>query len=198
MKELKAQLVSALLVILTMAAIVGAAFNFQQQGRFHLPEDGVTWVDRTVGEIDRPVALFIATGSPAEKAGVHTGDVLVSIDDLPIENALEATQVLARLGAWRKAKYELMRGATEVVANNVIIGEAEHDSTIYYQYAVGVLYLGIGLFVYYRRSSAPRALHFFLLCLSSFILSTFHYTGKLNNFDKIIYWGNLAANFLGP
>ncbi len=80
----------------------------------------------------------------------------------------------------------------------MIIGEAEHDSTIYYQYAVGVLYLGIGLFVYYRRSSAPRALHFFLLCLSSFILSTFHYTGKLNNFDKIIYWGNLAANFLAP
>jgi hypothetical protein len=142
--------------------------------------------------------MFISPGSPGERAGVHTGDILVSIDDLPIENALEATQVLARLGAWRKAKYDLMRGSTEVTVNDVIIGEAEHDSTIYYQYAVGVLYLGIGLFVYYRRSSAPRALHFFLLCLSSFILSTFHYTGKLNNFDKIIYWGNLAANFLGP
>ncbi len=25
------------------------------------------------------------------------------------------------------------------------------------------------------------------------MLSTFHYTGKLNNFDKVMYWGNVAA-----
>ncbi len=202
MKELKAQLVSALLVIITMAAIVGAAFNFQQQSRFHLPEDGVTWIDRTVadpaiGALDRPTATYITPGSPAEKAGIRVGDVLVSIDNFTIDNSLEATQVLARLGAWRKAEYKLLRGNIEV-SPNVIIGEAEHDSTLYYQYAVGVLYLGIGLFVYFRRGGAPQALHFFLLCLSSFILSTFHYTGKLNGFDKTVYWANLTANFLAP
>lgn len=197
MKELKVQLVRALLVILTMAAIVAAAINFQQQSRFHLPEDGVTWVDRTVGETNRAVAMFVSPGSPGEKAGIRAGDVLVSIDNYPIESALDATQVMARLGAWRKASYEIKRGDVQF-SPGVIIGEAEHDSTLYYQYAVGVLYLGIGLFVYFRRSSAPRALHFFLLCFSSFILSAFHYTGKLNNFDKIIYWGNLFANFLGP
>ena len=80
----------------------------------------------------------------------------------------------------------------------VIIGEVTRDSTLYYQYAVGVMYLGIGLFVYFRRGSAPRALHFFLLCLASFVLSTFHYTGKLNNFDKVIYLGNVMAWFLAP
>ena len=84
------------------------------------------------------------------------------------------------------------------VTFNVIIGEAERDSTLIYQYAVGAVYLAIGLFVYFRRGSAPRALHFFLLCLASFVLSTFHYSGKLNNFDKIIYLGNLVAGFLAP
>ena len=61
-----------------------------------------------------------------------------------------------------------------------------------------MVYLAIGLFVYFRRGSAPRALHFFLLCLASFVLSTFHYTGKLNNFDKVIYLGNVVAWFLAP
>ncbi len=55
------------------------------------------------------------------------------------------------------------------------------------------MYLAIGLFVYFRRRNAPRALHFFLLCLASFVMSTFHYTGKLNNFDKVIYLGNVVA-----
>ena len=39
-------LVSGLLAVLTVAAAIAAAINFQQQGRYHLPDDGVTWVDR--------------------------------------------------------------------------------------------------------------------------------------------------------
>ena len=141
--------------------------------------------------------MYVAPGSPAEKAGIHEGDSLISIDGLRIGRAEEATEVLARLGTWHKAEYKIVQGGTEVPAP-VIIGEVTRDSTLYYQYAVGVLYLGIGLFVYFRRGSAPRALHFFLLCLASFVLSTFHYTGKLNNFDKVIYLGNVVAGFLAP
>jgi len=51
----------------------------------------------------------------------------------------------------------------------------------------------IGLFVYLRRGNADKAVHFYTLCLASFILSCFHYTSKLNNFDKVIYWGNVIA-----
>ena len=80
----------------------------------------------------------------------------------------------------------------------MIIGQVERDSTIFYQYAVAVIYLAIGLFVYFRRGNAPRALHFFLLCLASFIMSAFHYSGKLNNFDKVIYLGNVIAGYLAP
>jgi two-component system NtrC family sensor kinase len=194
MKELKQQFVSALLVIVTVAAVVAAAINLQQQSRFHLPDDGATWMDQAGSRV---AALYLAPGSPALKAGLRAGDVLISIDSVKIENAIDATQVLARLGAWRKAEYKVLRGGVELTAN-VIIGEAERDSTIFYQYAAGGVYLAIGLFVYFRRGSAPRALHFFLLCLASFILSTFHYSGKLNNFDKIIYLGNVVAGFLAP
>ena len=197
MRELKQQLVSALLVIFTVAAVVAAAINFQQQSRYHLPDDGVTWLDKTSAQSSRVEAIYVTRGSPGEKAGIHVGDVLVSIEGVKVEQASDAMQVLARLGPWRKAEYQIKHDGVEVPAN-VIIGEADRDSTIFYQYAVGLGYLAIGLFVYFRRRSAPRALHFFLLCLASFVMSAFHYSGKLNSFDKFIYFGNVIAGFVAP
>src|SRR5580658_1143565 len=202
MREFRQQLVSALLVIVTVAAVIAAAINFQQQSRFALPDDGVAWVDQpaadqTRGDSDRVVASYVTPGSPALKAGLRTGDVLLSIEGVRMDNALKATEVLARLGPWRQADYEIQRGGVKFTAK-VIIGQVERDSTIFYQYAVAVIYLAIGLFVYFRRGNAPRALHFFLLCLASFIMSSFHYSGKLNNFDKVIYLGNVIAGYLAP
>ncbi len=199
MKELKQQFVNALLVIVTVAVAVAAAINFQQQSRFHLPDDGVTWLDQDHGDGQNSsiTAVYVLPGSPGEKAGIHKGDELLAIADVPIQESQDVTAILARLGAWRKTEYRVNRKGVEVTFN-VIIGEAERDSTLFYQYAVGAVYLAIGLFVYFRRVGAPRSLHFFLLCLASFVVSTFHYSGKLNNFDKVIYLGNLVAGFLAP
>jgi hypothetical protein len=197
MKELKQQLASALLVIVTAAVVIAAARNFQQQSKFRLPDDGVTWLDRATSDGEQAVAVNVAAGSPGEKAGIHVGDALVSIGGLHITHSIEATEALVRLGAWKKTEYKILHDGIEVPAN-VIIAEEERNSTIYYQYAVGAAYLIIGLYVYFRRRTAPSALHFFLMCLASFVLSTFHYTGKLNTFDKLIYYGNVVAGFLAP
>src|SRR4051794_30935906 len=106
MKELRQQLVNALLVIITVAAVVAAAINLQQQNKFHLPDDGVTWLDHSRGaqQNSTVVAVFVAPGSPGEKAGIHKGDSLVSIADLSIQRALDVTAVLARLGSWKKVE----------------------------------------------------------------------------------------------
>ena len=192
-KDLKGQFVSALLFILTIAAVSCAIINFRQHSLFHLPDDGVTWVDRD-GKV---VALHVQRGAGVENAGIHAGDVLVRIQGLPIRKSTEVPEALSRFPLWSKVTYLYRRNGQEVQAP-VIIGENIPDSTIYYQYAVGFLYLLIGLFVYYRRVNAPRAVHFFVLCLSSFILCCFHYTGKLNPFDMVIYWGNVLAGLLAP
>ena len=55
---------------------------------------------------------------------------------------------------------------------------------------IALFYLGIGLYVLLRRWTAPKSTHFYLFCLVSFIFYSFHYTGKFNDFDWMIYWSN--------
>ncbi|MCS7025348.1 MAG: ATP-binding protein [Bryobacteraceae bacterium] len=209
MKELKTQLINALLVVLTVAAVIAAGINFQQQSRYRLPDDGVSWVDRTIpkggarapgeaGSLQRQVvASIVSPDGPGARAGIKPGDVVLRINGSLIESANAVPQVLARLGAWSKAEYLLLRDSVEFKVN-VYVAEGVPEPAVYYQYIVGLSYLLIGIFVFVRRGNAAKALHFYVLCLTSFVASCFHYTGKLNNFDKIIYWGNLGAGLLAP
>ena len=192
-QELKFQLSTAILTILTIAAGLAAVINFGQQQRFRLPEDGVIWVDRQSGV----EALYVPADSQGGKAGLHSADRLVGINGVPVEKAVGVTQVLVAVGSWNKAEYRVIRRGVEF-KTTVIIGEVPLDRAVTYQYLVGFAYLIIGLFVYFRRGAAQKARHFYVLCLSSFIFFAFHYTGQLNNFDKVIYFGNVAAGFLAP
>jgi two-component system NtrC family sensor kinase len=193
LRELKDQLISALLVIVTVAAVISAGINFEQKRKFHLHDDGVTWMDKN-GQVK---AVYVDADSGAARAGLRVGDTLISIGGRRIEKATDASQILVNVLAWGQADYEVERDGIRFPAK-VIIRERTTDSAVLYQYGVGAAYLLIGLFVYFRRGNAARALHFYVLCLASFILSSFHYTGKLNNFDQIIYFGNVAGGLFAP
>src|SRR5579862_5427304 len=193
-QELKFQLSTAILTLLTLASGVSAIINFQQQARFRLPEDGVIWVDRSSGV----EALHVAKGGPAARVGVRDGDILISINENPVHQVIDVPKILVRIGAQYKATYVVRRSGVEVTIKQLVVGDAPRDPAVYYLYFVGVTYLFIGLFVYFRRSTAYKSQHFYIFCLVSFIFCTFHYTGKLNNFDKLMYWGNVTAGLLAP
>src|SRR6266567_4141324 len=193
LQELKFQLSTAILTILTVAAAISASINFTQQWSFHLPDDGVTWIDRA-GMVQ---ALRVVPDSGGANAGLRAGDVLRKINALPIANALYVPQALATIGVWNKADYLVARKGVEF-KTSVIVAAVPRDPAVTYQYLVGVGYLIIGLFVYFRRGSAQKARHFYVFCLVSFIFSAFHYTGKLNGFDQVILFGNVAAGLLAP
>ena len=203
MNELRVQIVNALLVVLTVAAVIAAAVNFQQQQLVHMPDDGVVWIDRSVGSASSPTgpsfveARHVEPGGPGDRAGIKPGDVLEKIRSVGISKSIDVAQVLWTTGAWNKVDYLLLRRGIEIKATVIPIARTP-GTVVYYQYLVGLAYLLIGLFIFFRRGNAPKARHFFLLCLWSFVLCTFHYTGKLNTFDKVIYWGNVVATFLAP
>jgi len=192
-QELKFQLSTAILTILTIAAATSAVINFEQQHKFRLADDGAVWVDRG----HRVEALHVASGGPAAKAGLKTGDTLLKINGAATGKAIDVPQILAAVGAWNHADYTASRNGIEFKAT-VYIQEEPLDPAVSYQYMVGAAYLLIGLFVFFGRGSALKARHFYVLCLVSFILFSFHYTGKLNGFDKVIYFCNVAAGLLAP
>ncbi len=199
MRDLKTQFASALLFVLTVSAVCCAVINFHQQSLYHLPDDGVTWVDRAGADgQNQVVALHVSSGSQGYHAGIRPGDVLLQVAGRPIANTIDVAKALQQVGLWLKAEYIVRRDNVSVPMQVLVAEGVLLDRSLYYQYAVGIAYLLIGLFVYYRRVGAPRSVHFYVLCLTSFILSCFHFTGKLNAFDQVIYWGNVAAGALAP
>jgi two-component system, NtrC family, sensor kinase len=187
-QELKFQLSTALLTVITLAAGVAAFINFEAQLSFRLPDDGVIWVDRAAGV----EALYIAPRGPGANAGVHVGDILESIQNIPVKHSIEVAMYLAGIRSWNLASYRLIRRGTEVPVT-LIVGAVPLDRLVLYEYGVGSAYLLIGLFVYFRRGSANKALHFYVLCLVSFVFFCSHYTGQLTGFDKTMYYANLGA-----
>ena len=127
LQELKFQLSTAILTILTVAAAVSAGINFSQQFRFHLPDDGVTWVDHAgPNGISTVQAFRVAPDSGADNAGVRTGDILRKINTLPIKKAVYVPQALATIGVWNKADYWVERGGVEF-KTSVIIAAVPRD-----------------------------------------------------------------------
>ncbi|RPI11103.1 MAG: hypothetical protein EHM65_07395, partial [Acidobacteriales bacterium] len=80
---MRRQFTAALLIILTAAGVVCASINFQQQRRFRLPDDGVTWMEQA----GRVVALHVVEDSPAARMGLRAGDRVLRISGNTIQRA---------------------------------------------------------------------------------------------------------------
>src|SRR5260370_17697075 len=110
LQELKFQLSTAVLTVLTVAAAISASINFSQQLRFRLPDDGVTWVDRAKpGGASVVEALRVVPDSVAANAGLRIADILLKINVLKFEKSLFVPQALVRIGVWNKATYLVER-----------------------------------------------------------------------------------------
>src|ERR1700677_4136451 len=185
---------AVVLALLTVAAVVFAVLNFQQRSSFVLPDDGVTWMDTTSGV----TAWHIVKDSPAAKAGIKQGDIVDTVRGFSIHRATDVTRVLYRVAPWMEIRYQLRRDGRAFETPLVTAPQDNSSSIENYLRVTALLYLFIGLFIFVRRWNAPRAIHFYIFCLVSFVLYSFHYSGKLNSFDWIIYWGNAAAWLIQP
>src|SRR5580700_3866311 len=193
-QNLRVSLGAVVLALATLAAVIFAFLNFQQRSRFELVDDGVAWLDTDHGV----EAWKVGKDSPAALAGVRAGDHLVEIDGVPVKRAVQVTMRLSRAGLWTQVRYKLSRAGQEF-ETPLVTAPAEKPASIEnYLRVVGLLYLFIGLFIFARRWNAPKAVHFYVFCLVSFILYSFHYSGKLNSFDETIYWANVVALLLQP
>jgi len=191
-RERQSVLVAVPLFLLTLAAVVFAGFNFDRERASAVPDDGVWWVEHN----GRLVADRVDPNGPAAKAGIKAEDQLVSVNGQEVKSTPALVRQLYRTGVWSKASYSLMRQSV-MLDSSVILVPADRSLNDWLR-LISLIYLGIGVYVLLRRWTAPGSTHFYIFCLVSFIAYSFKYTGKLNDFDWTIYWGNIVAWVLQP
>ena len=191
-RDLQTRFFAVFLALLSVAAIVFAWINFQKDREILAPYDGVWWVEDG-GHLR---AERVDADGPGQKAGIKPGDRLVAVDGRDVTNVGSLERQLYRVGVWSKATYSLVRQGVPLEAPLIL---APADRSLYGGLRlIALVYLGIGMYVLLRRWTAPKSTHFYVFCLVSFIFYSFHYTGKLNDFDWIVYWSNVVAWLLQP
>ena len=191
-RDFQIRFTAGLLALFTAAAMTLAWINFQKENQFVAPYDGISWVERNSGVF----ADRVEPEGPGARAGIDQGDRLLTANGVPVSHVDTLVRQMYSTGAYYKIRYSLQRGAVSIDAAPILVAQ-EHAFNVWLR-LIGLIYLGIGLYVLFRRWTAPGSTHFYIFCLVSFVFCSFHFTGKLNAFDRTIYWGNIVANMLQP
>jgi PAS domain S-box-containing protein len=191
-RDFQTRFTAIALALLTVAATVLAVINYRVESRFEVPYDGVWWVEHH-GQL---TAHRVDAEGPGGRAGIRSGDQLIAVDKREVKNTPALMRQLYHSGVWSKTTYSLLRQSVPVDVVVVLVPADRSLNT--WLRLIALIYLGIGLYVLLRRWTAHGSTHFFIFCVVSFVFYSFKYTGKLNDFDWTIYWGNVLAGLLQP
>ncbi len=188
------RLQATLLALATVGLVILAVLNFRQENNFQQPDDGVWWAESSGGL----QATKVIPDSPGQLAGIHKNDLLTAVNGAQVTRLPDFERELYRTGAYGKADYSITRDGQPLDTPVIVYPEAKDRSSYLGLRLIGVIYLAIGIYVLFRRWTAPRALHFYLFCLVSFALNALKYTGQLDFIDKTVFWSNIIAGALQP
>jgi PAS domain S-box-containing protein len=181
------------LAIVGVLVALGVA-NVVMRARWHEVEDGVLWGARSQGV----TAIEVADDSPAFRAGVHPGDVLLAVNGAPVETPADVVEYQHRGTPETRLAYTLLR-LGERQALEVSLAEAVRSTSMYFVLAaVGLFTLLVGASVRLRRPRDQATLHFFWLCVAFFGAFTFSFAGPFDRLDWIFYWGDAVSMALLP
>ncbi len=195
------RILAVVLAALTLAACVLAGLNVASEASYNVPTDGIFWTEAPGGLC----AQQAPADSAGRRAGVRRGDLLEAVDDHPTPRLASFVRQIFHDGAWSHASYIIVRPAqacnrassSSHLTIQVIL-EPTDRSINYGLRLIALVYLFIGLYILFRRWTAPKSTHFYLFCLTSFILYAFRYTGQFDLTDQIVYWATIVAGALQP
>ena len=183
-----------LLALATVALVILAVLNFRQESRFEQPDDQVWWSEARGGL----QALRVLPGGPGQHAGLQVHDLLTAVNDHPVQHVSDLERELYRTTSYGQAFYTITRDGVELDAPVKVIPVPVDRSLALGLRVIGLIYLAIGIYVLFRRWTAPRATHFYLFCLVSFALYALKYTSQLDTLDWAVFWTNVVADSLQP
>src|SRR6516165_12071879 len=190
------RLQATLLAVVTAGLVFLAVLNFRQESESQQPNDGVWWSESSSG--NGLVAEKVLPNSPGQRAGIESHDLLTAANESPTLRVADLERELYRTGIYGKVDYSITRDGVPLDMPVIVIPEPADRSLQHALRFIGLIYLAIGLYVLFRRWTAPRAMHFYLFCLVSFALNSLKFTGTWDVLDKTVFWFNELAVALQP
>jgi two-component system NtrC family sensor kinase len=177
------------LVVVTGLLCLGAA-NIAARATWREVEDGVLWKQQAEGI----VAAEVAPGTPAAAVGIRRGDLLLAVDDRPVQEVADVVAVLHASRVDRTLRYTTLRLGTREVIDVRLAPVPTGPRALYFVLAaVGVFTLLVGGAVRLRRPRDPATLHFFWLAVAFFGVFTFSFSGRLDRLDWVFYWADAIS-----
>jgi PAS domain S-box-containing protein len=181
--------------VLALALVCLAVANIGLRASWSEVEDGALWLDEGTGV----VARSIAPNSPAERAGLRAGDVLLAIDRQEVHSARQVHETLHASREGDALTYSVLRLQLQQALNVAVAPIPSGSLPIYVALAsVGIFSLLVGASVRLRRPENQATLHFFWLSVAFFGVLAFSYSGRLDTLDKVFYWGDVVAMLMLP
>lgn len=185
-----------------LATVIATAFllaigilNVRDRARWIDPSDGVYWKE-TAGGL---VAEEVDPAGPGYLAGIRTGDVLRAISGRSVATLGEySDRLYGEVGVGGYAVYTIggERGTRDLeirAAGKKLFRPVDFPRSL-----LALVHLAVGLFVIVRGGRRPRAFHFFLICLTAFVVYLYSYTPALKTLDFLVYGLSVAAFLLLP
>jgi len=157
------------------------------------PNVGAEWVQASTG----PVALSVEPDSPASRAGMRVGDVLVEVDGRPIQNALDASELAWSSEDRGPISLVLSRGGDPVALTLVPDWEPRREPYLYLS-IVGLAFWASGLFIAIKWPMIRGGAIYALLALSMFAQLILSHTGSADRLDRMVHWTDMIAGALAP
>jgi two-component system NtrC family sensor kinase len=187
-----------LYLIITLIAVLVAlgGINIYKKIVWREPTDGVTWKMKA----GRLAAVIVEPNSPGYLAGIKKGDILYSINDIPIRSQIDiAKSHWAAEATGQKLKYQIAR-AGELLLPSLFIVQKKSHLVYFYLALIGLTTLVIGVVVFFssRKTLSMPYLYFYFLCLILYCFYTFSPTGKMDFLDSLFYWLDEVAFLVFP
>ena len=177
------------LIVVAGLLCLGAA-NIAARATWREVEDGVLWKQQGQGI----VAAEVAPDSAAASVGIRRGDVLLAIDDRPVQDVADVVAVLHGSRSDRTLRYTTLRLGTREVIDVRLAPVPTGPGALYFVLAaVGIFTLLVGGAVRLRRPRDPATLHFFWLAVAFFGVFTFSFSGRLDRLDWVFYWADAIS-----
>jgi PAS domain S-box-containing protein len=185
----------ALPLLVVVGLLCLGVANIAARATWNEVEDGVLWVVRDNGV----VAGEIAERSAAAAVGLKPGDVLLAIDDRPVQQVSDVVQALHAGEEGTSLRYTVLRLGTREIVDVRLAPMPNRAGALYFLLAaVGIFSLLVGGAVRLRRPRDQATLHFFWLSVAFFGVFTFSFSGRLDKLDWVFYWGDVVSILLLP